>query len=146
MTVLADGSFAVCVLAGLLCPPVAYAACCMSIGRQVVRLHSTVVVLIYLVALVLVGLFLSGAGMSLVSEQAVDWLMGVTWTPILFAAIAGFPVGVIIVLTGSRLGTTSDPRLCGRCKYSLIGNTSGICSECGMPIPDEQRRFLSGLS
>jgi hypothetical protein len=32
-----------------------------------------------------------------------------------------------------------DPRLCDACGYNLAANVSGVCPECGTPIPDEQR-------
>jgi hypothetical protein len=32
---------------------------------------------------------------------------------------------------------------CARCRYWLIGNQSGICPECGTPIPDAQRERLA---
>ncbi|MCG8403574.1 MAG: hypothetical protein MI923_00105 [Phycisphaerales bacterium] len=27
-----------------------------------------------------------------------------------------------------------------RCGYSLIGNLSGTCPECGTPVPDEKKK------
>jgi hypothetical protein len=35
----------------------------------------------------------------------------------------------------SRIGT-GEPR-CVNCGYNLLGNTSGICPECGTPVPKE---------
>lgn len=32
---------------------------------------------------------------------------------------------------------------CHHCCYSLIGNTSGRCPECGMAIPDDHRRLIN---
>jgi hypothetical protein len=44
------------------------------------------------------------------------------------------------VLTGKR----SKPRgKCRKCGYDLTGNVSGICPECGTPIPDGQKRLLA---
>jgi len=34
-----------------------------------------------------------------------------------------------------------DTRHCGRCGYDLTGNVSGICPECGTPIPDSQKQI-----
>ncbi|MCA9221410.1 MAG: hypothetical protein KDA71_13865, partial [Planctomycetales bacterium] len=31
---------------------------------------------------------------------------------------------------------------CAACEYSLIGNTSGRCPECGAEIPDDQRKLI----
>ena len=36
-----------------------------------------------------------------------------------------------------------DGRYCGRCRYDLTGNTSGVCPECGRhvgPLPRRRRR------
>jgi len=35
-----------------------------------------------------------------------------------------------------------DPRLCDACGYNLAANVSGVCPECGTPIPDAQRAAL----
>jgi hypothetical protein len=34
-----------------------------------------------------------------------------------------------------------DTRHCGRCGYDLTGNVSGICPECGTPIPDSPKQI-----
>jgi hypothetical protein len=34
-----------------------------------------------------------------------------------------------------------DPQHCGRCGYDLTGNVSGICPECGTPIPDSPKQI-----
>lgn len=36
-----------------------------------------------------------------------------------------------------------DQLHCHECDYSLIGNTSGRCPECGTDIPTDQRRLIS---
>jgi predicted RNA-binding Zn-ribbon protein involved in translation (DUF1610 family) len=33
--------------------------------------------------------------------------------------------------------------VCVKCGYSLTGNVSGQCPECGQELTDEQRRFVS---
>ncbi len=69
------------------------------------------------------------------------------------AVIAGllagwvYPAGIVLLIGGfiaimERLGRraslqarfSSDP-LCATCQYNLTGNLSGICPECGTPIP-----------
>ncbi len=32
---------------------------------------------------------------------------------------------------------------CQECGYNLTGNTSGICPECGTPIPDDLKQKLA---
>jgi hypothetical protein len=34
--------------------------------------------------------------------------------------------------------------LCPICEYNLAGNTSGVCPECGTPVPPDIARRLSG--
>jgi hypothetical protein len=36
--------------------------------------------------------------------------------------------------------------LCTSCRYWLIGNQSGVCPECGTPIPEPQRSLLELVS
>jgi len=31
---------------------------------------------------------------------------------------------------------------CRKCRYNLMGNTSGVCPECGTPITDEQQKMI----
>jgi len=35
------------------------------------------------------------------------------------------------------------PGHCQRCSYNLTGNTSGVCPECGTPIPKEAQEQLT---
>ena len=42
-----------------------------------------------------------------------------------------------------RQGTPMDQ--CARCRYSLLGNQTGRCPECGWRIPRAFRRILAGL-
>ncbi len=39
--------------------------------------------------------------------------------------------------------TLRTRELCATCRYWLIGNESGICPECGTPIPENQRAVLA---
>lgn len=49
-------------------------------------------------------------------------------------------VGLFIVLRGQREKTPTSR--CLACNYSLVGNTTGICPECGTVIPEDQRARL----
>ena len=58
-----------------------------------------------------------------------------------------FPVWFIVLLTtilplwrvisSARRHRRIKTSLCSECGYSLTGNTSGVCPECGTPIPKE---------
>lgn len=79
-----------------------------------------------------------GTLMNVAFDGAVIAGVFVVWY---FAApfVAGIGVLIVILLaTGSRdrlrMNFSGDP-LCGVCQYNLTGNLSGICPECGTPIP-----------
>lgn len=57
----------------------------------------------------------------------------------------GIPLILIIVIMGWRIRRSAVPRVgeCELCSYTLVGNVSGICPECGTTIPEEQRTRLS---
>ena len=40
-------------------------------------------------------------------------------------------------LLGWRRHVRCQRRYCHKCSYSLTGNTSGVCPECGTPVPKE---------
>src|SRR5262245_61411435 len=57
-------------------------------------------------------------------------------------------VQVAAILSGLlELTRRSDleGRICGECGYDLTGNKSGVCSECGQPIPDAEKPELVWL-
>jgi predicted amidophosphoribosyltransferase len=53
------------------------------------------------------------------------------------------PVFVLCVMLMERLhdrpGFVGDPPVCSACGYSLRGNESGVCSECGAGIVEARR-------
>lgn len=58
------------------------------------------------------------------------------WLPaVLLSAAAG--------LFAYRSRTRLQAGCCRRCSYNLTGNTSGICPECGTPVPDEIKEKLA---
>ena len=60
-----------------------------------------------------------------------------------FACILAVPV-VVFVIRLARRPSRSQRRaamgLCVACGYSLKGNTSGVCPECGAPVRFQDRR------
>jgi len=48
-----------------------------------------------------------------------------------------------LLLCARRKTARVTPGLCRECRYNLTGNTSGICPECGTPIPDEVKEQLT---
>lgn len=71
-----------------------------------------------------------------------DWhLQGDPWTPppseIYRGSIPLASVSIGFALVASLLTTIRDrhaPNTCSICGYSLIGNTSGVCPECGTAV------------
>jgi hypothetical protein len=66
----------------------------------------------------------------------------------ILAAYVNFPIWMLALMFAAlpawretahilrRSTATSDP-LCPSCSYRLTGNTSGVCPECGTPVPKE---------
>ena len=50
--------------------------------------------------------------------------------------VVAIPVPVLIWRRWSR---RRQPLRCAKCNYNLTGNVSGVCPECGLPIPQVQR-------
>ena len=57
------------------------------------------------------------------------------WLPLVMAA------GVFLGLCKSN--KRAEPNSCEDCHYDLTGNISGICPECGTPIPKETQEKLA---
>jgi hypothetical protein len=80
----------------------------------------------------------SGAGFDALARMAGSELMAWIFVATCIAVLAYIPARVLYVLTAFRLDVDETP-YCHRCSYNLTGNISGVCPECGEPIPDEQR-------
>lgn len=67
------------------------------------------------------------------------WLLDFTSVPLLIA-VAFFSQRLV----QRRLAKRNAYPLCDGCDYNLTGNTTGVCPECGEPIPDNiQERVAS---
>jgi hypothetical protein len=71
------------------------------------------------------------ARMSILSNDSLFWAVGM----VLVSAAA---LWVTLARRRARLSLE-----CPACQYSLIGNVSGVCPECGTPVPHELRARLS---
>jgi hypothetical protein len=65
-------------------------------------------------------------------------------TSTVYAALLPYWLAFSLFLMISALGVIQRRRICPseigvcvRCRYNLTGNTSGICPECGTPVPKE---------
>ncbi len=81
-------------------------------------------------------LVLIGAGCTLLAALWFGWglLLSVTegdWDWALGFIAAGL---LVYIVFRSRTPPVSEPGHCRKCNYDLIGNTSGICPECGGKI------------
>lgn len=60
---------------------------------------------------------------------------------IVFGTFMYFGIGLFIGWVVWKIGNRkrAGSNTCPTCDYNLTGNVSGICPECGTPIPDEMR-------
>ena len=58
---------------------------------------------------------------------------------LLFLVVGGIVWGALAVFLIVYLRMTRTPPFgrCAQCGYNLRGNVSGVCPECGGPVPDE---------
>ena len=83
---------------------------------------------------------------KVMSEQILQWL-GVHYTTFdgtlwqLWFYVPGplaFGLSIWLALEiGHRFPGPVPPPLCRKCGYNLTGNVSGVCPECGTPIPSK---------
>jgi hypothetical protein len=78
------------------------------------------------------GGFISGMAFGYLDWEKVVWIPLWLVNILLAAALAG------LVYAGRRSRRRRRLRhvCCIECGYSLVGNTSGVCPECGSPVPD----------
>jgi hypothetical protein len=55
------------------------------------------------------------------------------WLPALFLAVP-VAAGAVHIRRRRRRARRTRTGLCVSCGYSLAGNTSGVCPECGTPV------------
>jgi hypothetical protein len=87
----------------------------------------------------LLGVLIDGASRGEVSNL---WPFAciVYLLPMLATTGIGVAIGWAIIIA------RYDPLACPRCGYSLRGNVSGRCPECGRPVPPPQREEERGSS
>jgi hypothetical protein len=61
------------------------------------------------------------------------------YLPYWCVVLSSIPLPAIWIVRRLRLATALKRRRCPQCGYSLTGNTSGTCPECGNPIPQTSR-------
>ncbi|GMU22163.1 MAG: hypothetical protein AMXMBFR13_22510 [Phycisphaerae bacterium] len=67
-----------------------------------------------------------------------SWFIGVWLWPVT-VALALYPLVVLIrFLRTHRCERRRRRGLCGTCRYDLTANVSGVCPECGTPVPSSQ--------
>jgi hypothetical protein len=52
-------------------------------------------------------------------------------------------VSAAVLIWGYRTRPIQPFRACSHCEYNLTGNVSGICPECGTPVPEGLRETLT---
>lgn len=70
----------------------------------------------------------------------IDFDAGVLRIPILIFVFFPIPLGVVPRVIRNRDRRRSG--LCRICDFDLRGNSSGICPECGTPIPEKQKQAI----
>lgn len=83
------------------------------------------------------AVMLSAPGLGSWCARPASWLYAIPlWMPMLITA--GVLCGAVVTARHARRAG-----VCAHCGYNLTGNISGICPECGTPVPEEQRRSES---
>lgn len=68
-------------------------------------------------------------------DDAAEFRMIAAWcAPAIFSGLVAITGGSILIAQATR----NKGLQCARCGYTLIGNESGVCSECGVTIPPAQ--------
>ena len=76
------------------------------------------------------GLCLTGWLVYLVGRLAFD-----SWIVALLGAGLVIIGSVLQLLMFSRMTLLAPGPFCPACQYDLTGNTTGLCPECGIPVP-----------
>ena len=60
---------------------------------------------------------------------------------LLFLGISA--ICLLMITTRQLRRRTKTATTCTCCEYDLVGNESGVCPECGTPIPEERRQTIA---
>lgn len=77
------------------------------------------------------GLIAVGGGLATLSPASDLGVIILVSSVILFMLQCCLPAFMRLLYTESA----ADTSLCMECDYDLSGNTSGVCPECGTPVP-----------
>jgi hypothetical protein len=104
-------------------------------GRAATRRHAVLLRMYYLVAGIhAVGPLLAWPFGSLVATAVTMWcaFFGLMWLPV------GIGMGITFIVEARRVWLRGGWRgFCRNCRYNLTGNVSGVCPECGTPVPKD---------
>jgi hypothetical protein len=75
---------------------------------------------------------------------SIDWLVSPYRFRLDYVSDAGsgliaVAISIAVLIWGYRARPIQPFPTCPRCRYNLTGNVSGICPECGTPVPPELR-------
>jgi hypothetical protein len=65
------------------------------------------------------------------------WLVAVVTIPLPLAWLRPRVIAIVQRVRRHRATSAWAAGRCGSCGYNLTGNTSGVCPECGTPVPQE---------
>jgi len=76
---------------------------------------------------------------GIVQDSPLSWVAIPIWGPIILAAVP-------TIWLWSMARKRTPPGHCLGCGYNLTGNVSGVCPECGTPIPAETMKKVTNES
>lgn len=103
------------------------------------RFHRWVAQMLLAVALLTTLAWMLSAKYQQVFEDKLLQIHGLRW------AAAMVAVSLLVLVLPNLRQRRAGALKCAQCHYNLTGNVSGICPECGTPIPEFAHRELAQL-